>query len=286
MIVARLMGGVGNQMFQYAAALALAERHAAVLKLDHTFLKGEQKGCTRREYALDRFAVSAEPATAEEIARFSGKGVGTLNRIGLLVRSRLGRISICREHEGCDILQAPDNVLLEGYWQSERYFQGVEQRLRKEFTYQLPFSPAHTELAEQLAVMNSVAVHVRRGDYLHSPVHALCDIGYYQRSLQLIEQRVPDAVPVFFSDDPVWTRQMFGSLKNALFVDSPETDDACADLALMSRCCHAVIANSSFSWWGAWLNSNPDKIVCAPARWFSGNDRDAQELVPDEWVRL
>lgn len=286
MIIVRLMGGVGNQMFQYAAALALAERHAAVLKLDHSFLGGEQHGCTRREYALDRFAVSAEPATAEEIARFSGKGAGILNRIGMLLRSRLGSTSVCREHERCDILQAPDNVLLEGYWQSERYFHGVEERLRKEFTYKHPFSPAHAELAGRLAVINSVAVHVRRGDYLHSPVHALCDIGYYQRSLQLIEQRVPDAVPVFFSDDPVWTRQMFGSLKNALFVESGEADDACADLALMSRCRHAIIANSSFSWWGAWLNSNPDKIVCAPARWFTGDNRDAQDIVPDRWMRL
>jgi len=79
---------------------------------------------------------------------------------------------------------------------------------------------------------------------------------------------------------------MFGSLKNALFVESGEADDACADLALMSRCRHAIIANSSFSWWGAWLNSNPDKIVCAPARWFTGDNRDAQDIVPDRWMRL
>jgi hypothetical protein len=297
MIVVRLAGGLGNQMFQYAAGRRLAHRHKTDLKLDLSFLKGPQQGCTPRRYALHRLNISAGIATSREVSLLSGRGrtpIGTAlvrfrNGLGLAAR----RPRVFRErhfHFDPALLAAPDDLYLEGYWQSERYFADVAEILREEFAVRSEPASYYAGLAETAGSTNSVSVHVRRGDYASDPAtrgtHGICDGSYYRRCVDYVRERVADPRFFVFSDDPAWARENVRVDAGAVYVDGPVPENDCEDLRLMSLCRHNVIANSTFSWWGAWLNTNPARIVLTPARWFADDDLDTRDLIPDSWVRM
>ena len=290
MILARLFGGLGNQMFQYACARRLAHALGATLKLDLTAF--ERYG--PRRYALDRLNPSAGIATAQEVADFERRAgiAGRLPR--LLLRAAPGlRYEICRERAFAfdpGVLALRGNVLLEGYWQSERYFHDVAGILRREFALKTAPSARNAAVAERIRGCNAVSVHVRRGDYVQSPeasrLHAVCDVDYYQRAAEIIAGAEPQPQFFLFSDDPAWTGQNLRLRFPASLVESAGDEDAAEHLQLMSLCRHHVIANSSFSWWGAWLNPRPDKRVIAPRRWFNADAKDTRDLIPDGWTTL
>ncbi len=290
MILARLFGGLGNQMFQYACARRLSHALGAALKLDLTAF--ERYG--PRRYALDRLSLEAEIASAQEVKDFERRAriCGRLPR--LLLRAAPGlRYEVFRERSFAfdpGVLALRGNVLLEGYWQSERYFHDVAETLRREFALKAAPSARSAAVAERIRGCNAISVHVRRGDYVSSPEasrrHGVCDADYYRRAAEIIARAEPQPHFFLFSDDPAWTGENLRLRFPASLVDSAGDEDAAEHLQLMSLCRHHVIANSSFSWWGAWLNPRPDKRVIAPQKWFNESANDTRDLIPGGWTRI
>lgn len=287
MIITRLQGGLGNQMFQYAAGLRLATARHTQLKLDLTLLDARGSR-TPRTYELHRFRISAERATPEETEALLAK-----RPLAARISRRLDRRAAARErhfHYDAAVARLPDGTCLQGYWQSERYFGDVAARVREEFSFERAPSGRNAELAREIAGRAAVSVHVRRGDYAADATtrafHGLCPIDYYHRAAAYVSERVCNPIFVLFSDDPEWTRTHLEVGGDAIVVEHNGPHDGPEDLRLMSLCRHHVIANSTFSWWGAWLNPDPEKIVIAPERWFADRDHDTRDLLPDRWVRL
>ena len=273
MIIARLMGGIGNQMFQYAFGRRLADGLGVELRLDTAAYRRDAK----RSFMLDQWRADAVPASAAEVAALGGDRVQ--DDAGPL-RSRLARLqgdppAVVRERGFAfdpALIAVRDGSYVVGYWQSERYFAPAAERLRGEFVPRRELSPAAAALAGEMAAGESVSVHVRRGDYVHerrtARVHGVCDEAYYARCFRLLEERLAAPRLYIFSDEPAWVREHFAAPFPKVVVSSGGPGLEASELWLMSRCRHHVIANSSFSWWGAWLGRDPAGLVLLPRHWF------------------
>jgi hypothetical protein len=263
----------------------------AELKLDLSeFEKLDYR--TPRFYELGVFGISAECAPSDEVASLS-RPAGRSIRWWLpkCCRSSSMLAAIERHfHFDSQVLLLPDDVIVDGYWQSERYFADVADLVRREFSFKRSAGGRNAEVAAEIAACNSVSLHVRRGDYATDPVvmamHGVCSLDYYDRAVEYIVERVSDPVFFLFSDDPDWVREQLKVHGSVRVVDHNGPDAGCEDLRLMGQCNHHIIANSTFSWWGAWLNLNPDKIIVAPKQWFADESLDTTDLLPASWVKL
>lgn len=291
MVIVKLMGGLGNQMFQYAAARRLAYVHDTTLKFDLSWFSNIAEGDTLRKYALSVFAIKenfAAPEEAENLKGNYGRGWHTL--FGLYSGKPSGFL-IQEKHYHFDpaILKLPDNVYLEGYWQSERYFSDIEDVIRKEFMVKIEPDPLNRQLSEAIKHSEAVSLHVRRGDFLKpntNAFHGVCSLGYYQSAIDKIASQVQLPHFYVFSDEPRWVKENLDLAYPATFIDHNGSNKAYEDIKLMSLCKHHIIANSSFSWWGAWLNNNPEKTVIAPMKWFNKEDINTRDLIPETWIRM
>lgn len=290
MILVRLLGGLGNQMFQYAAGLALAGRLDTELRLDISWFADSAV----RRYSLDALAISARPATAPELLRFG------VSRPGLVARglSALGlrRLVGIRGHVKEPAFQywpgfrgLGDGSYLDGYWQSERYFEDIGDTIRREFTVREAPDPENRRALDAIRACEAVALHVRRGDYATSPdtnrVHGTTPVEYYHAAGQRIRALTADPVFFVFSDDHVWARENLRFDAPLVYLTHNAADRDVEDLRLMSACRHHIIANSTFSWWGAWLAQPEGQRVIAPRRWFNVG-MDTRDLIPGRWERL
>ncbi|MBJ6801938.1 alpha-1,2-fucosyltransferase [Geomonas propionica] len=290
-VVTRLMGGLGNQLFQYAAGRSVCARLGAELVLDDTLLKRCDDAITYRDFALGAYPVRARritPAEAEQLSRRVARPWRYLYDLGIMrAQHRYYREPHFHFDPGVDRVREP--VILEGYWQSERYFASLADQLREELQPVAPPHPTLLPFAEMIHGQNSVGLHVRRGDYVavaaNAAQYVACDLDYYVKAARFVAERVPDPVFFVFTDTPEWVADQLKLGFPTVCVSSPQSLPAYEDLRLMSGCAHNIIANSSFSWWGAWLNPNPEKVVVAPARWFR-TGRDTSDLVPAEWQLL
>jgi hypothetical protein len=293
MIVVKLMGGLGNQMFQYATGRRLALRHGVPLKLDLTFLEGNQVGSTPRRFALHCFSIEASKATPWEVALMTGRGTSfVLHSVVARLSGAIRGFSQYRERwfqHDPEVLCLPDNVYLEGYWQSPRYFDDSAEIIRREFNLKTEPEGKNHELADRIDSVAAVSLHVRRGDYVSNAnayaYHGVCGLDYYSAAITAMLQQIEKPEIFVFSDDSAWCRKNLRLPVPVQFVDHNH-DQPHEDLRLMSRCRHHIIANSSFSWWGAWLGQASDKIVYAPQRWFADKSRTTQDIVPASWIRL
>lgn len=280
MIMVQLVGGLGNQLFQYAVGRRLAHLHNTILKLD---LSAFEK-YTLHAYHLNYFNIVENVATADDIAKISGTATRS---------SDDSRLTVVRErffHFDPGILELPDNVMLIGYWQCENYFAGIKEIIIEELTLKNRPDCRNQEIADAMASSNSVALHVRRADYVNHAqtnlVHGTCSLEYYKICTAKLAEKVDQPHYYIFSDDPEWVKENFSFLKHPVtFIDFNGPEKDYEDLWLMSRCKHSIIANSTFSWWGAWLNRNPEKIVFAPFKWFN-KKANTRELIPASWVRV
>jgi len=297
MIIVRLRGGLGNQLFQYAAGRALSTLHQVPLKLDlYTYAQHPY-----RKYELHRFNIDAVEATRAEVHRFTGGNpfIRYLNKRENYFRSPLV-FAQPHYHYYEDFLGLPGDLYLSGYWQSEKHFSGIAGHIRKEFTPSTPLDDKNVSFQKQMQAQNSVAVHVRRGDYNNANYASFFGSlpeSYYGEAMTFLRKRAGDPKFYFFSDDIPWCKSTFGTT-GAEFINHNTGADSYKDLLLMASCRHNIIANSSFSWWGAWLNANPDKIVVAPKQWFKSNFLNRKEpvyasrfyntkdLIPPGWTRL
>lgn len=289
MVIVRIMGGLGNQLFQYAAGRTLAERHKTELKLDiGWFSETKQRRC----YALDDFHINASIAKEEEIDALTRRGKTLAGKAirRLMTKTGIWEDRWIREryyHFDPSILDLPDNVYLHGYWQSYKYFADIDAILRKELIPKRPLGAAAATAAEKADYLNSVSLHVRRGDYCSdqkvSERFVVCGPDYFMQACDTVVRRVSDPVFFIFSDDPGWVKKNLKLPYPTIFV---EGNTALEDLVLISRCKHNIMANSSFSFWGAWLNVNPDKNVIAPEKWFKDTSRNTGDQMPDTWIRI
>ncbi|WP_353127944.1 alpha-1,2-fucosyltransferase [Parapedobacter pyrenivorans] len=268
MKVVKFLGGLGNQLFQYAFFCALQQTFPKV-KAD---LSGYDSYGRHNGFELDRiFGIQLPQLTPFERRLFSWEDRRWLQR-------KLRRIyGTKRAYYEEKVLFGYDRTIFEdrkhryywGYWQHIHYIEPVADRLRIDLRFPAFTDAENIRLAEMLADENAVSVHVRRGDYINDPLlGGICDVGYYQRALDDIGQHVDVPRFIFFSDDIPWCRKTFPN-PYAVFVDWNTGKDSFRDMQLMSLCKHHIIANSSFSWWGAWLNTQPDKIVVSPSRWVT-----------------
>lgn len=285
MIIARLQGGLGNQMFQYAAAKSLAKRLGSSFKLEALTSLSKDK---QRVIALGDLNAGFELATKEEIKKFLF--FPGLYRHKPELFSKLGR-NVYREqsfHYDPNFLTLSDPVYLDGFWQSPRYFADIETIIRSDFAVKDQLVKKVLSKGRELEESHAIGVHVRRGDFLRPKIaayHGVLDAAYYQSAIESIQEKDPRATVHFFSDDIEWVKSNIPTQVNTEFVSSPRRT-ALEDFYLMSKCRHNVIANSSFSWWAAWLNNHPDKMVVAPRNWFADPVINTGDLIPSGWIRL
>jgi len=290
MILVELNGGIGNQMFQYAAAKSLALHHKTILKLDISpgTDKSMPEGLKPRQFDLHYFNLPDTVATAADLKSFDSKSI--LGKIVEKTKPNHKR-RIYREpffHFDKNFYNTEPDVYLKGLRQSEKYFLPFENEIRNVFEIRNDTIVAFQNITNQLKNQNSVSIHIRRGDYLAKislEVLGLIPLEHYQNAIELINSKIPDPSFYFFSDDIQWVKENFQT-PNATFVSGNISKNHIDDLYLMSQCKHNIIANSSFSWWGAWLNNNPEKIVIAPQKWFNKGPQDTQDLIPEGWLKL
>lgn len=288
MIIVRLTGGLGNQLFQYAAALRLAHATGSSLKLDILSYRRDPL----RSYALDAFRISAAMAETREIALFQGRekmrsGTHSLYRRIPLQFRRWQWVRQSSLYFHPEILDLEGDVYLDGSWQSQKYFEDAAGLIRTEFTLKDKIACRTETISREILSTNAVSMHIRRGDYIENPVtrsiHDVCSLDYYERSLSLLTAMEPNPHIFVFSDDKEWVHQNVRFPYPISVVDHNSPVQAHDDLRLMSLCRYHVIANSSFSWWGAWLSPYPDKKVFAPGRWFNAEGYDISDFVPADW---
>ena len=290
MIITKLKGGLGNQLFQYALARRLAEVHKTVLKVDISFFETYEL----HTYSIWPFNIQENLASPEEVAALTIRRPRIMERVMNRALSKPPKraatyVQEKHLHFDHDILNLPDKVYLDGYWQSEKYFADIEPIIRREFTVKTPQNGKDKELAEQIASCEAVSLHIRRGSYLlpsHFSTHGICSLDYYYRGVKYLTQTVKYPHFFIFSDDPQWVRDNLKISYPTTHVDHNGADKDYEDLRLMSQCKHHIIANSTFSWWGAWLNANPNKIVLAPRRWFGDPSMDNRDLIPERWIKV
>lgn len=288
-VTTKLLGGLGNQMFQYAAARALADRTGSELLLDLS----EFAHYTLRRYELDTLRVRAGvlPLAPQPIlpGRIARKARSLVQR---LLPARKGT-PVYREASFAfdpGLLQQSPPVALEGYWQSEKYFLDAADAIRRDFTLAGEPDAANRAVLQRMQGTVAVSLHVRRGDYVTNPnaaaFHGTCSPGYYRQAVDHIAHRCGPLTLFVFSDDQDWVRANMPFDHPTVHVDCNPPDRGVWDMHLMKHCHHHVVANSSFSWWGAWLNPSPEKIVVAPRRWFTDAAIDTSDLIPASWIRL
>ena len=321
MIYAKLMGGLGGQMFIYAIGRKLAQMYNTELKMDLRLVLDEKslianfssKQVTFRKYELDIFNIKKNIATEDELIAIEKEYKEypyTDNKNIKRILSRLRRYfniylikkkSIIRENKiggittEINIHKFPDNIYLDGYWNHYKYFNDIEGKLRKEFTFKNVLPEELKPIKILIAQNNSVSINVRRGDYVTAK-HAYNIIGYlpleyYQDAAKYISTKVKNPVFFIFSDDIGWCKENIKLKQKHYFIENDYGDQKYEyDIRLISLCKHNVISNSGFAWWGAWLNSNPDKVVITPEKWFKNQTlQQAHEkdyFVPTKWIKI
>ena len=193
-------------------------------------------------------------------------------------------------HFDNNFFRANNHVWLSGNWQSEKYFRSIASIIKKEFQVVNALKGKNLEMAKKIQNCNSVCVHIRRGDYVSNKeihkVHGVCNPDYYTRTIERIKQEKKAPHFFVFSDDMIWAKSNLNITAPTTFIDHNSSKTAYEDFRLMSLCENHIIANSSFSWWSAWLSDDKDKIVLAPAKWFNSSKRDSKDLLPQEWLKI
>lgn len=278
MIIVRLKGGLGNQLFQYALGRKLSIKNRDELKLDATGYDYDEL----RHYALKDFKINATLATPNEINKLKYPH-GLISKVWRYFSFKILR----RFHVGYEeeILKKTGDFYLDGFWQSYKYFNDITETIKKEFALKKELSEEATLLIKKIETSNSASLHIRRGDYVNNNYHDLCSPQYYQKAINHLESKMSALTFFVFSDDIDWVKNNLKIKHPTEYVSNPKLSDS-EELFLMSQCQNNIIANSSFSWWGAWLNNNPTKIVITPNRWVNSHGFKINDLIPPQWTKL
>ena len=291
MIIVKLSGGLANQMFQYALGRALSIKNNDELKLDVSGFAQTPAGDTKREYELKFFNIEEKFASEKEIRpliirnKFLVKVIRRLPFLSFINKRHVIEHGINFQPE---ILKLKGDLYLEGFWQRKNYISSIEKIIRQDFTLKPEFaSRLKQDWLNKINNSNSISVHVRRGDYVTNKItnklFGVCDLDYYYQGIKLIAAKLKNPAFFVFSDDLDWCQK---NIKSSFPIHFVTGNKSYEDLILISNCKHNILANSSFSWWSAWLNSNPDKIVIAPKQWFKKKILSASDLIPESWLTI
>lgn len=283
-----LNGGLGNQLFQFAFGVFLVKIYGFSVVYDRSFLDISLPGTTKRLFAMENIKTEAMFNKRSPII------VYTLFFIALVKKKLKSKFSITSDtfwETTKSVLtkeEISDSKYLIGYWQNYRYLEPIRMELLKTFSVKSEKSPEYLKYKSMIVeCQESVSIHVRRGDYISnsksSKIYKICDLEYYKAAANLVEGQLKNPQFFIFSDDLDWCRENFIFLKDVVYVSVPNQDPF-AELYLQSMCHSNIIANSTFSWWSAWLNTYPDKKIIAPKQWFLS--QDANHLLPADWIVL
>jgi hypothetical protein len=295
-IIIQLMGGLGNQMFQYALGRRLSIFHNVPMKLDISYFETQLIRTpldTPRNYCLGDFKIKGEVASIREVNQYLSSFSGVIKGRSYRLMQRLLPLSFRRYYAqrriGFDptVFKLGKELYLSGFWQSWKYFTDIQETIQSDFSLKMDFSLACLKCKQEIIKTNSVGIHFRRGDYVSNPItqkyHGVCSLEYYYQAAALIATKINDPFFYIFSDDPVW-------VENNFHIEYPhkivrQLNDI-EDFHLLSSCKHFIIANSSFSWWAAWLATNPEKIVISPNKWFVSEPMNMDDLIPKKWYQI
>lgn len=281
MFIVKLMGGMGNQMFQYAFARNLSLKYNKPLKIDLSFLKNKNQGpkFTYRDYNLNIFNIDGDfdiPKKESGILLQENAlqtAAANINYVNTFIQKNINH-----------------NFVLSGFWQSQNYFIDIEDQIKQDFTFRDSVSESNEHIQKMfnnIISCNSVMIHVRRTDYLnHLDYYYVVNNDYIQSSTNIINAKINSPHFFVFSDDIEWCKENI-KLKNTTFVDNTYAGNACNYyLQLMYSCKHYIISNSTFSWWPTWLGRSTDSLIIAPKKWYKTSSVNAEELVPSSWLRV
>lgn len=277
MLITRLAGGMGNQMFQYAFSRFLSIETNTELKIDLSFLqeKHQPAGFVFRNYDLDVYNIIENfdiPENIELLTINEPQFEYSQHTVDSLINN----------------LNNNKNVLINGYWQSSKYFQKYEDVIRNDFTLKFGIENKKNlfEIKEKINNTNSVAINIRRTDFVNNPFHGVIGKEYVDTSMSIIESKIKNPHYFIFSDDIEWCEENL-KYENSTIVNHDYKGEKFEDyLMLMSECNHFIIPNSTFAWWSAWLNKNNDKIVISPKNWFTNPSIYTGDLIPESWIRV
>jgi hypothetical protein len=295
MIISQITGGLGNQMFQYAFGKYMSMQWNVPLYLDVESYKWDNL----REFELASVFKIDEGFASKDLNE-QCIDLHTYPLIARIIRKLTNGVlpyyimpHVKEKSFEFDelLLKVRKNTLLSGHFQSERYFKPIEPAIRNAFQFRHTPNPYYQTILSSLETLNTVSIHIRRGDYVTDATtnqfHGCCSLAYYKLAIDYVVQKIKQPTFVFVSDDIDWVKSNFKNLPNVVFVENNQ-GDAYEDMRIMSLCNHNIIANSSFSWWGAWLNTNCNKIVVAPKNWFANAEMQKQttDLYPSKWIKL
>lgn len=284
------MGGLGNQLFQYAAAKHLSVSNNSELYFDVSFFNTKREDTTPRKFELDVFNIDYKIATDEMLHHFHGCEFNTTELVLTKLLS-FGKFKKYKFNEyGFDhhFLDLRGNYYVRGFFQSEKYFYAIKDIIRNELQIDEQFLPTDDALVNQIKnTENSVSIHIRRGDYIRNltsmDAHGICSKDYYVKSIKLIREKLEtDNIHFYiFTDDANWVRNEMNWNINCTLVSDKQPIE---DFYLMSLCKHNIIANSTFSWWAAWLNKNEQKSIIVPKQWTNILQTEKIDLAPKNWI--
>lgn len=285
-VVVKLNGGLGNQMFQWALARMIKESTGMEAYLDMSYFKKRYA----RPYQLDVFKV--EPKIVEDAWTIFKLDIIWTFRAFLHWEKTFEYLLFSEKQFNFDsgIQKIRPNTYILGFFQSEKYFKSVEKYIREDFEFADLPDEANLKMIRKINSTPSISLHIRRGDYVqkqrYQDAYATCSLDYYKRAVEHIAQKVPNPTLFIFSDDIEWVKKNLKLPYESVYVSHNTGKKSFEDMRLMSLCSHNVIANSSFSWWGAWLNKNENKIVVAPEKWFNDKKIIQTDVIPQGWIKI
>ena len=290
MIIVRVTGGLGNQMFQYAMYKSL-EKKGKLVKLDSKSFYETKK--EHNGYELERiFDIKPNKPTKEDLEKFDKNNISTLFKIKRKLFGDKKFVYDTKEYVFNKDVYKLKNSYLNGYWQSIKYFEGIENDIKKDFRFKNQLDNKNLEILNEIENSNSISIHIRRGDYMspenYNMYGCIATPTYYKKAIKVIEEKVENPTFFVFSNDMDWVKKNIQINSRVFYIDINSGNGSYKDMQLMSNCKHNIIANSSFSWWGAWLNENKNKIVIAPKKWINREDVDSDkiELFCEGWTLL
>lgn len=290
MVIVRLNGGLGNQLFQYAAGYSIATKKNDYLKIDvEGFKCNNAKNQIYRNLDINDFSITASIASFEEVQK-ARNPFGYFSKVYRFLKQKIFKCYYVDWHP--ELLNASGDIYLDGYFQTDKYFASQFELICKEFRLKPDLYSQILDVVQQIQSKTlSVSIHIRRGDYAQNPktrkYHLVCDVDYYQRAISFFSEKFSSFHLFVFSDDPAWVRENLSLPSSTTFIssDPSETESfkPSQEIVLMSKCRHHIISNSSFSWWGAYLNKSSEKIVLAPSIWNKGPIAQPN-ILPSDWI--
>ncbi|MBE7706910.1 MAG: alpha-1,2-fucosyltransferase [Cyanobacteria bacterium SIG30] len=280
MIIMKYNGGLGNQIFQYLAGKTLAEKLNCELFFDMSFFKGRKT----RKYEMNIFGIEENPCKDIRPLLY-----WKLRKILKMPKKFLG-LNIYNEESFSyeeKFEKIENNTFVEGFFQSPKYF---NENVVNKINFEAKISEKTREIEEKIKEENSISMHIRLGDYVqkshYSKIYNHLDENYYKKAIEIIKEKVKNPVFYVFSDDIRGASKILSNIQNVIYINHNIENDSWQDMYLMSKCKHNIIANSSFSYFGAYLNKNPEKTVIAPKKWFQDPNKTTDDVYPDNWIKI